>query len=322
MHRTFEITVPATATDALCPRLAELPEVIGLTLARGASQKPPGDVLTVHVLNRGGDEVLRRVRAAVPGEALSIVTSEVASFIVPAHHEAIDNDRDEAIWEEMESGLRHQGRVGVNYLLLMALGGLICAVGLVAEPVPQAVAFTAAAIIAPGFDPLAKVPLALVLRRGPLLWRGLRSALAGYAVLVLAAGLTFYGLVAAGETTAAALAANGEVQHLRHPGPMELLVSGAGAVAGVLMLAAFRRSFQAGPLIAPGPHSVRGAGGRSAGGGPAGAGRRRAGPFRPRLAVRARRRPAGVRPQAGAGASAAAHHVAVGAARTSDLAEL
>ena len=115
---------------------------------------------------------------------------------------------------------------------------------------PQAVAFVSSAIIAPGFDPLTKVPLALVLRRWPLLWHGLRSALVGYAVLVLAAGLTFYGLVASGHTSAAALAANGEVEHLRHPGPMELLVSGAGALAGVLMLAAFRRSFQAGPLIA------------------------------------------------------------------------
>lgn len=251
MHRTLEITVPATATDSLCRQLVALDTVVGLTLARGASQKPPGDVLTVHVLNRGADEVLRRVRAAVTdANELSIVTSETASLIAPAYHEAIDNDRDEAIWEEMESGLRHQGRIGVNYLLLMALGGLICAVGLVSEPVPQAVAFTASAIIAPGFDPLAKLPLALVLRRWSLLWRGLRSGLAGYATLVLAAGLTFYGLLAAGETTATALATNGEVRHLQHPGLSELLVSGAGALAGILMLAAYRRSFQAGPLIA------------------------------------------------------------------------
>ena len=251
MHRTLEITVPPVATNALCQQLTALDEVIGLTLARAASQKPPGDVLTVHVLNRGADEVLRRVRAAVPDpRALSIVTSETASIIAPAHKEAIDDDRDEAIWEEMESGLRHQGRIGVNYMALMALGGLICAVGLVSEPMPQAVAFIASAIIAPGFDPLAKLPLALVLRRGPLFWHGLRSALAGYAVLVLTAGATFYALLAAGETTAAKLAANPEVEHLQHPGLMELLVSGAGAVAGVLTLAAFRRSFQAGPLIA------------------------------------------------------------------------
>ncbi|GAB2944261.1 hypothetical protein GCM10027048_06260 [Hymenobacter coalescens] len=251
MHRTLEITVPPAVTDALHTELTALDEVIGLTLQRGASLKPRGDVLIVHVLNRGADEVLRRVRAAVPDQqALSVVTSEATSFISPADHHIIRGDRDEAIWEEMESGLRHQGRITVNYLLLMALGGVIAAVGLVSEPVPQAVAFVASAIIAPGFDPMTTVALGLVLRRWPLVGRGLNSALAGYAALVIAAAATMGALVAAGEADALLLAGNKEVQHLAHPKLMELIVAAAGALGGVVMLAAFRRSFQAGPLIA------------------------------------------------------------------------
>lgn len=251
MHRTLEITVPTATTDALCDELTDLDSVIGLSVQRGASQKPVGDVLIVHVLNRGADEVLRRVGAAVPDKkALSVVTSEVASIISPVSYKTVDTDRDEAIWEEMESGLRHQGRITPNYLLLMALGGIIAAVGLVSEPVPQAVAFVASAIIAPGFDPMTKVPLGLVLNRWRLVGRGLVSALAGYAILVVMAGLTMGLLVAVGETSASALATNPEVEHLQHPKWMELLVAAAGALAGVVMLAAFRRSFQAGPLIA------------------------------------------------------------------------
>ena len=251
MHRTLELTVPPAVTDALSAQLTNLDGVIGLTLARGASLKPAGDVLTVHVLNRGADDVLRCARAAVANhEDLSVVTSEVASFIAPADHHAVDDDRDEAIWEEMESGLRHQGRITANYLLLMALGGIVAAIGLVSDPVPQAVAFVASAIIAPGFDPMTKVPLGLVLRHWLLVRRGIESALAGYAVLVAAAALTMWALVAAGETSADTLASNGEVQHLAHPKLMELLLAAAGALSGVVILAAFRRSFQAGPLIA------------------------------------------------------------------------
>ncbi|SMB99003.1 hypothetical protein SAMN00120144_3660 [Hymenobacter roseosalivarius DSM 11622] len=251
MHRTLEITVPPTATDTLRENLVALEEVIGLSVQRSASVKPVGDILIVHVLNRGADEVLRRVRAAVPDDhALSIVTSEAASFIAPAEQETIEDDKDEAIWEEMESGLRHQGAITPNYLLLMALGGIICAIGLVSEPVPQAIAFVASAIIAPGFDPMTKVPLGLVLGRWPVVWRGFRSTFAGYAVLIAAAALTMLALVAAGETTGSALAENPEVKHLAHPHLMELLIAAAGALAGVVMLAAFRRSFQAGPLIA------------------------------------------------------------------------
>jgi hypothetical protein len=251
MHRTIELTVPPSVTDSLQTDLTSLDEVIGLTLHRGAACKPAGDVLIVHVLNRGADEVLRRARAAVADpQALSIVTSEVTSFIAPASHHAVDDDRDEAIWEEMESGLRHQGRITTNYLLLMGLGGIVAAIGLVSEPVPQAIAFVASAMVAPGFDPMTKVSLGLVLRHWSLVGRGLVSVLAGYAVLVGAAALTMGALVGAGETSAATLAANPEVAHLVHPKLRELLLAAAGALAGVVMLAAFRRSFQAGPLIA------------------------------------------------------------------------
>ena len=54
---------------------------------------------------------------------MSVATAEVASFIDPKHPHAVDRDVDEALWEEMETGLRHQGRVTSNYLTLMALGG-------------------------------------------------------------------------------------------------------------------------------------------------------------------------------------------------------
>ncbi len=250
MHRTLVITVPAGVTDSLRAQLVGLEEVIGLSVQRGASYKPVGDLLTVHVLNRGTDEVLRRARAAVPDrDALSVVTSEVASFIAPAQHTLVDDDRDEAIWEEMESGLRHQGRITTNYLVLMGIGGIIAAIGLVSEPVPQAVAFVGSAIIAPGFDPMTKVPLGLVLRSPRLVWRGVISAIVGYAVLVLMAMLTMRALVAVGESSEDALASNPEVQHLMEPKLLELSLAAAGALAGIVMLAAYRRSFQAGPLV-------------------------------------------------------------------------
>lgn len=248
MHRTLELTVPPAVTAALQQKLVAFDEVIGLTVQLEAAKKPTGDVLPVHVLNRGADEVLRRVGAAVPdAKSLSVVPSEAISFIAPADHHAVDNDRDEAIWEEMESGLRHQGRITTNYLLLMALGGIIAALGLVAEPVPQALAFVASAVIAPGFDPMTKVPLGLALRRWPLVWHGLQSVLAGYAVLVVAAAATMAALVANGDSSVHALALNPEVAH---PGLPELLIAAAGALAGLVTLAALRRSFQAGPLIA------------------------------------------------------------------------
>jgi hypothetical protein len=55
MHRTLKLTVPPAVTAALQQELVALDEVIGLTVQLGAAKKPAGDVLTVHVLNRGAD---------------------------------------------------------------------------------------------------------------------------------------------------------------------------------------------------------------------------------------------------------------------------
>jgi len=53
MHRTLELTIPPVISTALQQELVALDEVIGLTVQLGAAKKPAGDVLPVHVLNRG-----------------------------------------------------------------------------------------------------------------------------------------------------------------------------------------------------------------------------------------------------------------------------
>lgn len=251
MHRTFTLTVPSPATEPLCQQLEQLSEVMGLSVQKNGSRKPAGDVLTVQVLNRGADEVLRLVRAAVPNsEQLSIVTAEIASIISPADHEVVMKDRDEAIWEEMGAGLCYHGRLSFNFAALMVLGGVLAAVGLVSEPVPQVIAFISSSIIAPGFEPLAKIPLGLVLRDWKLAGRGVLSTVVGYAAFVAAAYLTTRALLASGATTATELVTNPEVHSLQYPGLKELLVAGIGAVAGILIVTAYRRTVIAGPLIA------------------------------------------------------------------------
>lgn len=247
--------------DLLCHELEPLEYVIGLALDRGVSIKPPGDCITVHVLNRGVDDVLRRVKAITatkPGRidsrkqfnTLSIVTAEVTSMIDPQQQTVIENDVDEGLWEEMETGLRHQGRVTQNYLILMALGGAIATVGLISDPAPQAIAFTAGSIIAPGFEPVAKIPLGLVLQRWNVVRRGLVSVLLGYMVLIIAAALTMRVLLVTNTVTVAEFIANPEVQHISHPTVKEILISVCAAVAGIVMIAAYRRTVIAGPLIA------------------------------------------------------------------------
>lgn len=250
MHRTIQISLASDRSQALCNQLVALDTVVGVALAKGIAIKPPGDVITVDVLNKGAGEVLKLVRAAAGPQEFSVTTHEAASFIDPKKSEQVESDIDEAIWEEMETGLRHQGRITWNFVLLMALGGAICAIGLVSAPAPQAIAFAAAGIIAPGFEPLAKISLGLVLGRWHVVRRGVVSSLVGYAVLMLSAALVLFILFQTGSVAVSELIGNPELENIAHPKLKEFITSGAAASAGILIIAAYRRSVIAGALIA------------------------------------------------------------------------
>ena len=58
MHHTIEIAVPAKATGGVLAELEALEGVVHLSVVHGGSVKPPGDVVTAHVLNREVDAVL------------------------------------------------------------------------------------------------------------------------------------------------------------------------------------------------------------------------------------------------------------------------
>jgi hypothetical protein len=251
LHRTIEITTPPSYTDELVDKLDRLDGVISLSVVRGASVKPEGDVVTAHALNRGADEVLRLARAASEHGRVSVSTGELSSLVDPEHQQAVAKDVDEALWEEVETGLRHQSRTTANYLLLMALGGAIAASGFaVHQPAEQALSFVAGAIVAPGFEPLANASVGLALRRRSLVARALGSAALGYLVLALSAALLFVVLRLTGAVTVGGFAHNPGVESLAHPALRAVLLSACGALAGMVMLTTYRQYLLPGALIA------------------------------------------------------------------------
>ena len=243
--------MPPTYTGELVDQLGKLDGVVSLSVVRGASVKPEGDVVTVHALNRGADEVLRLAGAASEHGGVSVSTGELSSLVDPEHERLVAKDVDEALWEEVEAGLRHQSRTTANYLLLMGLGGAIAASGFaVHQPAEQALSFVAGAIVAPGFEPLANASVGLTLRRRGLVGRALGSAALGYLVLTLSAALVFVVLRLTGAVTVGGFARNPGVESLAHPVLRGVLLSACGALAGMVMLTTYRRYLLPGALIA------------------------------------------------------------------------
>jgi hypothetical protein len=132
----------------------------------------------------------------------------------------------------------------------MALGGAIAATGFVVESTPQVISIVAAAIIAPGFEPLAKIPMGLALRRWDVARRGLTSAASGYLALALSAALAFLVLSWTGVATVEEFVANSQVEELANPTLREVLVSACGALAGMVMMLSYRLNLIPGALVA------------------------------------------------------------------------
>jgi Domain of unknown function (DUF389) len=246
MHRAMEITVPPATRDSLIEKLEGVDGLIGLSVQREPSIVPPGDVLTVHALNRDADRIMRLAAAVQDGGQTSVATHELSSIVDPDKERAVANDLDEALWEESETTLRHQGRVTANYLTLMALGGAVATTGFIVGSPSQAISVVAASVISPGFEPLAKVPMGLALRRWGVVGRGLWSAGVGCLVLALA----FAALRATGVGTVDEFMGNSEIKLLENPLLREVLVSACGAVAGMTMVLLYRRYVITGALMA------------------------------------------------------------------------
>lgn len=249
MHRTIEASIPSETTAAISRALVENPNVIHLSVHTNTSLKPVGDTLTVHVLNRGADDVLKMIAEHTEGREFSIATSEVASLSHHSKQKEINHDVDEAIWEEMETGLRHNGRTTTNYLILMFVGGIIASIGFISEIHDLVIAFVAASIIAPGMEPLAKIPLGIALKKADVLWTGLKATVLGYLALIAGSALTFMALVNFGMATESDFIHNKATEGMLHLRLKDVILSVAAATASIIMYLSYRTNVIAGPLI-------------------------------------------------------------------------
>lgn len=246
MSRTIEISLPAEKADKLIRDLQDADGIVGFALQRGASLKPPGDVLTVHATNEG----LLKLLALLPnynlGEETSVITSEPRSLVSETSQGQIDAETNEASWPEMAALLRRETNVSSNYLMAMFFAGVIAAVGLWTETVHIVVA---AMVIAPGFEPIIRVPFGLLGRQRASWKQGLSSTGLGYLALLTGAAAALLVLRLA-QPSGSSLGSRDWVQYWSSIQSSSVLVAlGAGA-AGAAIIAAQRSVLTAGVMIA------------------------------------------------------------------------
>lgn len=247
MPRTIEISVPAETADEVLDRVRDIPGVVGLARNSGASISPPGDVLTVHVANDAMRPVLRVLSDLEVHHAGSIRTTEPKALLTPEQRDAVEEESNETVWEEMAFMLREDTNVGPNYLAQMALAGAIAAVGLWSDTLHIVVG---SMVVAPGFEPLVRVPFGLIAGPRRLSSRGASAAAVGYVAMGLAAALAVLVLQVVDPSQGTDLEARSWVRFWSTVTPTGALASAFAAAAGAVVVSGQRSVLTTGVMIA------------------------------------------------------------------------
>jgi hypothetical protein len=182
MPRTVELSVPSSKTDHVVSAIQATGQAITLSVERGASVLPPGDIVRVRATTDGARAIVGRLRSDDLYEALSIASTALDSLIDQRTEDALRGEAAESTWSEIAFFIRKESNPGLDYLLLMLLAGGVAAAGLWSNAPPIVIG---AMLLAPALVPLLRVPFGLVGSDTQMAIQGVIATAAGYgAVLV------------------------------------------------------------------------------------------------------------------------------------------
>lgn len=246
MSRRIDLSVPPELRGRILERVRDMPGVASVSLQVGASVSPPGDIVGIEATNEAALAVLKLLDEEGAFEGGSVSLGEPTAVLAPPHLARLDRQGNEGAWEEVGEQLRRDTNVTANFLLLMALSGAIAGFGLVSDTLHVVVG---AMLIAPGFEPLLRIPFGAMGRRhGP--GAGLRSSLAGYLALAVGAAAALpFALLLQGRAAAElpGLHWAGYWSSVQASGVAVSLLAGA---AGAIVLSARLTVFATGVMVA------------------------------------------------------------------------
>lgn len=246
------MSLPAEHTDSLLAEILTIEGVIGIQLRRGSSIKPPGDVLELDMTSDALLAIMQVLdKRALPGcDQFSLTISSPDATVSARYNRDIRTDFGEGTWEEIECEIASESNMAANALLIMAAAGALAAAGIATDSLHIVVG---AMVIAPGFEPLLRISLALVARGAS--WRqGLGDTFKAYGALMAGAAATTWLLQLPRSLTIS------QSTHYLEPGILitywttfsasSVLVTGAAAIAGTLIVVMKRSILTAGVMIA------------------------------------------------------------------------
>src|SRR4051812_3370813 len=234
----LRIYAAADTTEATQKMLSADPAVSGLAVLRGASIRPPGDVLLADVAREAANDVIDRLRELDVQHDGTIHIEPVQTWIsqsgFTAERLAPGSSADCVVWAEVVQRSYDDSELNWTYLSFMTLATLLAGIAIVLD---SPVLVIGAMILGPDFGPVAALGVALVRRRHTLLRLAIRTLILGFGVAI--AGATVFALAARGLgwiTAANVTASRPGTGFIYAPEKWSFIIALIAAAAGVLSL--------------------------------------------------------------------------------------
>ncbi|MDF2145981.1 DUF389 domain-containing protein [Knoellia sp. p5-6-4] len=236
------IASPASLTEDVLGMLSEDPAVSSLSAVRGASLRPPGDLVYADVAREAANDVVDRLRGMGIQHEGSVHLEPVRAWFsqrgYDAERRAPGSSADSVVWADVTQRAYEESELNWTYTSFMVLATLIAGIAIVLD---SQILVIGAMVLGPEFGAVAALGVALVRRRGSLLRLAARTLLMGFVVAILATTVaTLVGKSLGWVTLDDVTGSRPETAFIYTPDKWSFIVAVIAAAAGVLSLTSAR----------------------------------------------------------------------------------
>lgn len=242
---------PTDVTPRLVESLGANGGVVNLVVLAGVARNPDGDSIQFDVITAEANRVIDELRRLELDRRGSIVIENVDTSIselaAQAEHREPTKANFSPIWEEAEARIRERGTYRPSWFALLAIAGIIGAVGILTN---SQILIVGAMVVGPEYGAMISVSLGIDKRDGVPIKRGLNALIFGF-LLAIVVTLLFSVLIRAVDLQPRAFEAGiRPVSDLiNSPNAFSVIVAVLAGIVGVVSLTEARASTLIGVFV-------------------------------------------------------------------------
>ncbi len=245
------VVSPAARTESLTDLLAAAPGVHNLVVRAGAARRPPGDAVQFDVRDVAANPVLAALRdlgldrdGVICVERVDATLTSSASRV--ADHGALRREK-APVWEMVEAVIHEGEAYAPSFYILLAIAGLIGAVGLLTN---SQILIVGAMVVGPEYNAIMGVALGITKRARAEVRDGLLALGGGFLAAIVLTLLFGLAVRASGKTPEAFLKGVRPVADLINtPNIFSVIVAVLAGLVGVVSLTESRANALIGVFI-------------------------------------------------------------------------